>query len=55
MDGGLPLANREGIGSDIERDASRVSSLPPARVHLPTESPVVQVACGLHHTGLYKE
>ncbi|XP_073976386.1 MYC binding protein highwire isoform X3 [Rhodnius prolixus] len=48
-DVGMPL-NKEGVGSDVERDASRVTSLPPARVHLPIDSPVVQVACGLHHT-----
>lgn len=37
-------------GSDVERDASRVASLPPAPVALPYTSPVVQIACGLHHT-----
>ncbi|KAF6200669.1 hypothetical protein GE061_005112 [Apolygus lucorum] len=42
--------SKEAGGSDVERDASRVTSLPPARVQLPTDSPVVQVACGLHHT-----
>lgn len=36
----------------MERDASRVTSLPPARVHLPVESPVMQISCGLHHTVL---
>lgn len=43
----------EGVGgSDLERgDAARVSSLPPARVTIPSDSPVVQIACGLHHTG----
>lgn len=50
----MPL-NKEGVGSDVERDASRVTSLPPARVHLPIDSPVVQVACGLHHTGKSKK
>ncbi|XP_054276655.1 E3 ubiquitin-protein ligase MYCBP2-like [Macrosteles quadrilineatus] len=39
-------------GSDVEREASRVSSLPPGKVHLPSDSPVVQIACGLHHTVL---
>ncbi|RZF32322.1 hypothetical protein LSTR_LSTR001786 [Laodelphax striatellus] len=37
-------------GSDVERETTRVSSLPPARVYLPTESPVIQIASGLHHT-----
>lgn len=37
-------------GSDIERDASRVTSLPPAPIALPYTCPVVQIACGLHHT-----
>ncbi|GLH12984.1 Probable E3 ubiquitin-protein ligase HERC2 [Gryllus bimaculatus] len=39
-------------GSDVERDASRVTALPPARVPLPTEGVVLQVACGLHHSVL---
>ncbi|KAJ8666974.1 hypothetical protein QAD02_008636, partial [Eretmocerus hayati] len=38
-------------GSDVERgDTNRVASIPPARVLLPGDSPVAQVACGLHHT-----
>ncbi|KAK4298747.1 hypothetical protein Pmani_028926 [Petrolisthes manimaculis] len=40
----------DGPGSDQERDASKVTSLSPARVHLPVTSPVVQIACGLHHS-----
>lgn len=36
----------------MERDASRVTSLPPAAVHLPAETSVIQIACGLHHTVL---
>ncbi|XP_017880442.1 E3 ubiquitin-protein ligase MYCBP2-like [Ceratina calcarata] len=49
---GTNLINEEGIGgSDIERgDAARIASIPPARVPIPSESPVVQVSCGLHHT-----
>ncbi|XP_026302017.1 E3 ubiquitin-protein ligase MYCBP2 isoform X8 [Apis mellifera] len=49
---GTNLMNEEGIGgSDIERgDAARIASIPPARVPIPNESPVVQVSCGLHHT-----
>lgn len=38
-------------GADIERDTTpRVASMPPQRVVLPTTSPVIQIACGLHHT-----
>lgn len=36
--------------SDIDRDAPRVSPLPPQNVTMPTSSPVVQISCGLHHT-----
>ena len=39
-------------GNDAERgDAARIASIPPAKVPIPSESPVVQVSCGLHHTG----
>lgn len=50
---GTNLINEEGIGgSDIERgDATRIASISPDRVPIPSESPVVQVSCGLHHTG----
>lgn len=41
-------------GSDVERDTSRMTSLPPGRVHLPIDSLVLQVACGLHHTGEFR-
>lgn len=44
------LVTEDGIGSDQERDASKISSLSPARVHLPGSIPVIQVACGLHHS-----
>lgn len=38
-------------GADIERDTTpRVASMPPQRVVLPTTSPVIQIACGVHHT-----
>lgn len=38
-------------GSDVEREQQpRVVPLPPQRLMLPTNSPVVQIACGLHHT-----
>ena len=40
-----------GDGSDVERgDTTRVASIPPARVLIPSDSPVMQVSCGLHHT-----
>lgn len=41
----------DGLGSDQERDPSKISSLSPARVHLPGSLSVIQVACGLHHSG----
>ncbi|XP_076245488.1 MYC binding protein highwire [Calliopsis andreniformis] len=46
------LMAEEGVGgSYIERgDAARIASIPPARVPIPNDSPVVQVSCGLHHT-----
>lgn len=48
------LAAEEAVGgSDVERgDAARIASISPARVPIPSESPVVQVSCGLHHTVL---
>lgn len=39
-----------GGGTDIDRDPPRVAPLPPQRVMLPTPSPIIQIACGLHHT-----
>ncbi|KAJ8937054.1 hypothetical protein NQ314_012048 [Rhamnusium bicolor] len=41
---------KEQAGSDAERDTTRISCLPPAKIIIPSESPVVQVACGLHHS-----
>lgn len=38
-------------GSDVEKDTARMTILPPARIFLPTDCPVVQISCGLHHTG----
>ncbi|KAL1456648.1 hypothetical protein WDU94_001361, partial [Cyamophila willieti] len=40
----------EDTTSDAEKEPKRVSSIPPARVYLPSDSPAVQVVCGLHHT-----
>lgn len=39
-------------GSDAEKgDTIRISNIPPARVPVPDDVPVIQVSCGLHHTG----
>lgn len=38
------------VTTDIDRDTPRVAPLPPQKVLLPTSSPVIQIACGLHHT-----
>ncbi|XP_043461333.1 E3 ubiquitin-protein ligase MYCBP2 isoform X1 [Leptopilina heterotoma] len=38
-------------GSDAEKgDTIRISNIPPARVPVPDDVPVIQVSCGLHHT-----
>lgn len=37
-------------GSDAERDASRITCLPPGKISLPCDSPVIQIVCGLHHS-----
>lgn len=41
----------DGVGSSVSDvdQAPRVVPLPPQRLMLPTNSPVVQIACGLHH------
>lgn len=41
---------KEQTSSDIERDVTRIACLPPAKLILPSPSPVIQVACGLHHS-----
>ncbi|KAF5304147.1 hypothetical protein FQA39_LY01932 [Lamprigera yunnana] len=46
------VVGKEVTSSDVERDATRIACLPPAKVHLPSDSPVIQIACGLHHTVL---
>ncbi|XP_011315230.1 E3 ubiquitin-protein ligase MYCBP2 isoform X2 [Fopius arisanus] len=53
--GKVPLSSLLGEeavgGSDAERgDATRIASIPPARVPIPSDSAIVQVTCGLHHT-----
>ncbi|KAB7503617.1 E3 ubiquitin-protein ligase MYCBP2 [Armadillidium nasatum] len=40
----------EGLSSDQEKDTSKIVAISPARVQLPTTSPVIQIACGLHHS-----
>ncbi|GFT99092.1 hypothetical protein NPIL_245402 [Nephila pilipes] len=40
------------VGSDQERETTKLTALPPARILLPTELPVIQIACGLHHNVL---
>lgn len=52
---GSNVAGEEAVGgSDVERgDAARIASIPPARVPIPSDSPVIQVSCGLHHTGKF--
>lgn len=47
----LYIADDNYHGSDMERDTTpRVAPLPPQKVILPTTSPIIQIACGLHHT-----
>lgn len=36
--------------AEIERDTPRVAPLSPHRVQIPSNSPIVQMACGIHHT-----
>lgn len=43
---------KEPAGSDVERDPSRVVCFPPAKLMLPVDVPVTEIACGLHHTVL---
>lgn len=49
-DGVSSVANGTDTTVPQERDTPRVAPLPPLRVDLPTSSPVVQIACGMHHT-----
>ncbi|KAM8720838.1 hypothetical protein ACLKA7_006822 [Drosophila subpalustris] len=41
-----------GTPTDLDKDPPRVAPLAPQLLQLPTGSPIVQVACGLHHTVL---
>eukprot|EP00094_Tigriopus_californicus_P010528 TCALIF_10156-PA protein Name:"Similar to MYCBP2 E3 ubiquitin-protein ligase MYCBP2 (Homo sapiens)" AED:0.02 eAED:0.04 QI:14/0.77/0.5/1/0.88/0.8/10/0/4914 len=36
--------------SDVEKEAGKLASLPPAKVSLPSRVKIVQISCGLHHT-----
>ena len=38
--------------SDYEQDHAKLVSLPPCRIELPTDKPVIQIASGQHHTGM---
>lgn len=42
--------DEQGMGSEVDRDTPRVAPLPPQKVSIPTASPIIQIACGLHHT-----
>ncbi|XP_044762914.1 E3 ubiquitin-protein ligase MYCBP2 [Coccinella septempunctata] len=46
------VSTKDQVNSDVERDATRIACLPPAKVQLPCNSPVVQIACGQHHSVL---
>lgn len=35
---------------NFPNESERVAPLPPARVIIPSSSPIIQIACGLHHT-----
>lgn len=43
---------KEHSGSDVERDVARIACIPPDFIKLPSDSPVIQIACGLHHSVL---
>lgn len=44
-------AVEEIVSSDQEKEASKIASLAPARVTIPGDYVVSQIACGLHHSG----
>ena len=46
----ITVKDQAGGGSDVEKDATKLTILPPGQIVLPSDSPVVQVSCGLHHT-----
>lgn len=51
-DKGSPPVFEDVTGSDHERETTKLTALPPGLLYMPTENPVVQIACGLHHTVL---
>lgn len=48
--GAAGCAGGGGTPTDLDKDPPRVAPLAPQVLQLPSASPVVQVACGLHHT-----
>lgn len=45
------LTEEQNIGLDFDRDpTARIVPLPPQKVNILSSSPVIQIACGLHHT-----
>ncbi|TDG40226.1 hypothetical protein AWZ03_013349 [Drosophila navojoa] len=48
--GAAGCAGGGGTPTDLDKDPPRVAPLAPQVLQLPSTSPVVQVACGLHHT-----
>lgn len=45
-------AENQSVNNDVDRDTPRVAPLPPQKVLIPSSSPIIQIACGLHHTAL---
>ena len=48
--GASPSAAATASASDVEKEAGKLVSLPPAKISLPKDVKVVQIASGLHHT-----
>lgn len=47
---GKSSKQEEPNNAEVERETPRVAPFSPQKINLPTSSPVVQIACGLHHT-----
>ena len=43
-------SNNSPGASDVEKEAGKLASLPPAKIALPKDVKVVQISTGLHHT-----
>lgn len=43
-------ANNSAGASDVEKEAGKLASLPPAKISLPKDVKVVKISTGLHHT-----